>query len=274
MNKSSANRPEVGKKMYHINIEEGQLPKYVLLPGDPGRVEDICRYMDDTTIISSHREFRIARGSFEGIDIGVCSTGIGGPSTAIALEELSAIGCDTFIRVGSTGAIPKGIDCGDLIINTASIGLGGTTKEYICPEYPSNADIEVTLAMLTACERMGATYHMGIAASTDSFYVGQGRKALNGYFPSEKSNLMEDLKNANVLNFEMESATLFTLSNLFDLRAGSICAVFANRAADVFERKGEENAILAALKSIEILNEWDNAKRKKGKRYFYPDILL
>jgi len=273
MSYKSAFRPEVEGKRYHINLEEGQLPRYVLLPGDPDRVDEICSFLNGSSAISSHREFKIAKGTYGGVELGICSTGIGGPSTAIAIEELASIGCDTFIRVGSTGAINKDIGCGELIVNTSSVNLGGTAKEYVRAEYPSCSNHEVTLALIQSCELNNFHYHVGIGASTDSFYVGQARPALNGYIPSDKENLIEDLRDANVLNFEMEASTLFTLSNLFGLRSGSVCAVYANRETDVFEVKGESDAILSALGAVKILNEWDNAKIYRNKRFFYPGLL-
>ncbi|MBN1785915.1 MAG: nucleoside phosphorylase [Candidatus Methanofastidiosa archaeon] len=273
MSDSLADRPEPGGKMYHLSISKGELPNYVLLPGDPGRVDGICKCLEDPEIVSSHREYRIARGRIGDVEIGVCSTGIGGPSTAIALEELARVGCDTFIRVGSTASLRKGIGCGELIINTASLGLGGTTKEYVAPEYPANADYEVTQALIQSCEENGIAYHVGIAASTDSFYLGQARPGLNDFFPSSKEHFISDLRKCNIMNFEMEAATLFTLCNIYGLRSGSVCVVYANRETNAFSPIGQEDAITSAIGALSILHVWDKAKNLHSKKHFYPDLL-
>ncbi len=216
---------------------------------------------------NAHREVQ------GGVPISVTSTGIGGPSTAIAVEELAAIGADTFIRVGSTGAIQPGMEIGDLIIAKAAVRLEGTSKQYVRVEYPAVADLEVTLALIEAAETLGMRYHLGITASTDSFYLGQGgRPGLNGYFPSFARSIMDDLRQANVTNFEMEAATLYTLANIYGLRAGGcVCAVFANRVTDEFGKAGgEKEAAQVASEAVKILAEWDEEKEKAGKKVWFP----
>jgi len=273
MSKLSANRPEPGGKMYHISLSKGELPPYVLLPGDPGRVGKIGKLLGDYEMISHNREFKAAKCVYDGMEIGICSTGIGGPSTAIAIEELASIGCHTFVRVGTTGCLSEGIQCGDLVINHASVRCEGTSKEYVIPEYPACASHEVTLALIQACEARGYEFHVGIGASTDSFYVGQSRPGFGGFLPSFKKELLNDLRDANVLNFEMESSTIFTLCNLYGLRAGCIGAAIANRETDEFKDVGMENAIYSSARSLKTLSRWDSLKKKHSKKYFYPDLL-
>ncbi|NJE30612.1 uridine phosphorylase [Thermococcus sp. 18S1] len=269
----SADRPQTEEGyQYHIACKPGDVSRYVLLPGDPERVPKISSLWDEAREIAFHREYRTHTGKYKGVPISVTSTGIGGPSTAIAIEELAAIGADTFIRVGSTGAIQPGMEIGDLIIAKAAVRLEGTSKQYVRVEYPAVADLEVTLALIEAAETLGVRYHLGITASTDSFYLGQGRPGLKGYFPSFAKHIMDDLRQANVTNFEMEAATLYTLSSIYGLRAGCVCSVFANRVTNEFGKAGEKEAALVASEAVKILAEWDEEKEKAGKKVWFPGL--
>jgi len=268
----SAERPQTEEGyQYHIACKPGDVARYVLLPGDPERVPKISSLWDEAREIAFHREYRTHTGKYKGVPISVTSTGIGGPSTAIAIEELAAIGADTFIRVGSTGAIQPGMEIGDLIIAKAAVRLEGTSKQYVRVD-PASADLEVTLALIEAAETLGVRYHIGITASTDSFYLGQGRPGLNGYFPSFARNVVDDLRQARVTNFEMEAATLFTLANIYGLRAGCVCAVFANRVTNEFGKAGEKEAAMVASEAVKILAEWDEEKERKGKKVWFPGL--
>ncbi len=269
----SADRPQTKEGyQYHIACRPGDVARYVLLPGDPERVPKISSLWDEAEEIAFHREYRTHTGRYKGVQISVTSTGIGGPSSAIAVEELATIGADTFIRVGSTGAIQPGMEIGDLIIARAAVRLEGTSKQYVRVEYPAAADLEVTLALIEAAESLGVRYHLGITASTDSFYLGQGRPGLKGYFPSFAKNILDDLRQANVTNFEMEAATLFTLASIYGLRAGCVCAVFANRVTNEFGKAGEKEAALVASEAVKILAEWDEEKEKAGKKVWFPGL--
>ncbi|WP_297519132.1 uridine phosphorylase [Thermococcus sp.] len=269
----SAERPQTEEGyQYHIACKPGDVARYVLLPGDPERVPKISSLWDEAKEIAFHREYRTHTGKYKGVPISVTSTGIGGPSTAIAVEELAAIGADTFIRVGSTGAIQPGMEIGDLIIARAAVRLEGTSKQYVRVEYPAVADLEVTMALIEAAESLGVRYHLGITASTDSFYLGQGRPGLNGYFPSFARNILDDLRQARVTNFEMEAATLYTLANIYGLRAGCVCAVFANRITNEFGKAGEREAALVASEAVKILHEWDEEKEKAEKKVWFPGL--
>lgn len=270
----SASEPRVDGEFYHVRVEPGEIAEYVLLPGDPDRVLKIARYWDEGREISFHREFRVWTGKVGGKPISACSTGIGAPSAAIAIEELARAGGRTFIRVGSTGAIQKDIGLGDIIISTAAVRLEGTSRQYVIDGYPASANYEVTLALIQAAETLGLRYHIGITASTDSFYVGQGRKGFRGYSWSFSEKILSDLQSMNVLNLEMETSVIFTLASMYGLRAGSVCAVFANRVEDKFGVLGEEDAIKTAIEAVKILYEWDELKSIYGKRYFYPDLRI
>ncbi|WP_292320191.1 uridine phosphorylase [Caldisphaera sp.] len=271
----SAKKPETKEgKQYHISLSSGEVSKYVLLPGDPDRVDIITSYMDSYKIISSHREYRTANGKYKGVDISVTSTGIGGPSISIALEELLRIGSNTFIRVGTSGALQSYIDIGDLIIGTGSYRLDGASSDYVEKAYPAVASFEIVNALIQAAESLNIRYHVGLVASTDTFYVGQGRPGFNGYLPKNKENIVEELMKLNVMAFEMEAATLFTLSQIFNARAGCVCAAIANRIKDEFiPNVGINNASKVALEAIKLLSEWDELKEKYNKKWFYPGLL-
>ena len=193
---------------------------------------------------------------------------------AIAVNEAANIGVKTFIRAGSTGAIQRNIRCGDVIISTAAVRLDGTSNCYVIPEFPAVASYEVVMALITAAEELGIfNYHVGITVTTADFYAGQNRCSLEGHVPLN-SNLMPMLQRAGVLNFEMETATLYTLAELFGLRAGAVCAVYANRCTNEFEAgAGEENAIRIANEAVKILSGWDATKRKRRKRWLFPSIV-
>ncbi len=259
---------------YHIQCKPGDVAPYVLLPGDPDRVARISKYWDERREVARHREYVTHTGKYKGAPISATSTGIGCPAAAIAVEELLRVGAHTFIRVGTTGAIQPEIKVGDLVISRAAVRLDGTSKQYVRVEYPAVAHHEVVLALIEAAEALGVRYHVGITASTDSFYTGQARPGFKGYSQSWMKNLIPDLRAARVLNFEMEASTIFTLSNIYGARAGAVCAVLANRVTDEFVMDaGVEDAIKVANEAVKILYEWDKIKEEKGKPHLYPSLL-
>ena len=152
--------------------------------------------------------------------------------------------------------------------------LDGISEHYIEVEYPAVANYEILLALIEAAENLGVKYHVGITATSSDFYAGQARPSFSGFKESETDNLMQMLQKANVLNFEMECATLFVLSSLFELRAGAVCAVYGNRITNKFKPgAGEENCIKVANEAVKILSDWDQAKQKKKKKWLYPSML-
>jgi len=265
--KVSARKPVTeDRKQYHLEVKEGDVAKTVLLPGDPQRIERISSLWDSFKEVATHRQFVTHTGKYKDVDISACSTGIGGPGMAIVVEELANVNVDTFIRVGSCATLKKEIEIGDLIISTAAVRLDGTSKQYVRTEYPASASYEAILALVEATENLGFTYHLGISASTDSFYLGQSRPGYSGYFQSFSTTLIDDLQRANVANFEMEAATLFTLGNIYGFRTGAVCAVYANRVRDEFEVKGEMDVIKCGNEAVKILSEMDT--ERGGKRYW------
>jgi uridine phosphorylase len=244
------------------------------MPGDPDRVPKIAQFWDSAEEIAVNREFRSFTGKYKGVPISALSTGIGPASMAIAVNEASAVGVKTFIRVGSTGAIQKNINCGDVIISSAAVRLDCTSNCYIIPEYPAVASYEALLALVEAAEALGIdSYHVGVTATTADFYAGQSRKT-SASFCSNTENLLITLQKAEVLNFEMETATLYVLASLFALRAASVCAVYANRITGEFRTgTGEEKAIKIANEAVKILCEWDAVKRKRNRKWLFPSLI-
>jgi uridine phosphorylase len=270
---SKATRPELaGKVQYHIRCGEGDVAPYCLLPGDPARVSMIATNWDESREVASYREHVTMTGRAGGVPITACSTGAGGPSTASAFEELSELGAHTFIRVGTTAAIQPDIACGDLIITEAAVRHDGTSDQYVEPAYPAAADGEVTLALIEAAERLGVSYHVGVTCCTASFYTGQGRPGFGGYRQSSMDTLVSDLQQARVLNFEMEGSTIMVMGRLFGLRTGSVLAAIANRVTDTFEYRGVEECCRVAVEAVKILARWDEVKRARGKRRWFPSL--
>ena len=271
----SALTPETAEGLqYHIRLKPGDVPRYVLLPGDPGRVPLIASSWDGGRKISEHRGYVCYVGKYRGVDIAAISTGIGGPSTAIAIEELLRVGADTFIRVGTTGALQEYIKLGDVVISTAAVRFDGVSRIYVDPEYPAVASYDVLLALMEAAEVLGVRYHVGITASSDSFYVGQGRPGFRGYLPDRWRGIEVKLKELNVLNFEMEASTIFTLANIYGARAGAVCAVIANRVTNEFDpHAGITEAIKVANEAVRILHEWDELLRSSGRKYLTFSVL-
>jgi len=264
-----------GGLQMHLKIRPGEVPRYVLTPGDPGRVPVIGEAWDSWEDVAHFREYRTIRGKVDGIDIAACSHGVGGPSTDIAVVELSNCGADTFIRVGSCAALQPEMAPGDLIIASGALRLTGTVDAYVGKEYPAVADHEVLMALIQAAEDLGETYHVGLAASVDSFYAGEVNPMPGGFWQSRMDTVLDDLRRARVANFEMEAATIFTLCQLFGFRGGMICSVGANRATR--ERADSADSIRrccrVASRAVVILAGWDARKAAAGKRHFHPGLL-
>lgn len=269
----AADRPvTAGGTQYHLHLASGDLAPTVLLPGDPGRVPVLSGAWDTAVDVAHHREYRSMRGTYRNVPTSACSTGIGGPSTEIALNELAAIGCDTFVRLGTTGSLQEQLRVGDIVISTASVRWDGASDSYAPPAFPAVASYEVVLALAEACEQLGMTYHLGISAATASFYSGQSRPAFNEYV-GVADDRVERLQAMGVLNFEMESATVFTLSSLFGLRGGAACIVVADRFRNEFQPEGADEALakLGAEATV-ALAEMDASKHAAGRQWYLPSL--
>lgn len=272
----NASRPtDKNGKQYHIACGKGDVARYVLLPGDPKRVEKIAKTWDSWKFVADYREHVTYTGKIGDMDISACSTGAGGGSTASAIEDLAEIGCDTLIRVGTCGTIQKHIKPGDLIICTGAVRMEGTSDSYVTNSYPALANYEVTLALIEAAEQLGYTYHVGIGYTAASFFCGQGRPGYKGYSQSFMKTLVSDMQAAGVLNFEMEAATVLTISSLYNLRAGAIFTVVANRVDNSFmyTDKTVDRSIEVANLAMQNLYNWDRKKEASGKKYFFPSLL-
>jgi len=259
---------------YHVELEPGDVADSVLLPGNPERVDKVTPLWDDHEAVAHHREYRTATGTYDGAPISVTSTGIGSPSAAIAVEELARVGADTFIRVGSCGAIQPEMDVGDLVITRGAVRQEGTSKEYVREDYPAVADEEVVSALIAAAERLDHDYHVGLTMSADSFYAGQGREGFEGFEAAGSETLVEDLKEANVLNIEMETAAICTLANVYGLRAGAVCSVFANRTTGEFMTEGESVAAETASLAVKLLAKMDEVKEEAGADRWHAGLSL
>jgi uridine phosphorylase len=259
---------------YHVGVGPDDVADAVLLPGDPDRVEKVTALWDEAEEVARHREYRTATGRYDGAPLSVTSTGIGSPSTAIAVEELARVGVETFVRVGSCGAIQPEMAVGDLVITSAAVRQEGTSEEYVREDYPAAAHDEVVSALVAAAERLGHDYHVGVTLSTDSFYAGQGRPGVGGFRAAGSDSLIEDLRAARVKNVEMEAAALLTLGNLYGLRAGAVCTVYADRVTGEFRAEGESAAAETASLAVALLREMDAVKREAGVDRWHAGLSL
>jgi len=259
---------------YHLEVGPGDVAPSVLLPGDPERVETIVDDWEAAEIRGSHREYRTATGSHEGTPISVTSTGIGSPSAAIAVEELARVGADTLLRVGSCGSIVPEAAVGDLVITTGAVRQEGTSKEYVREDYPASADHQVVSALVAAAEELGYDYHLGVTCSTDSFYAGQSRPGFDGFEARDSEATIEELREAGVVNFEMEASAIMTLAGLYGLRAGAVCTVYANRVTGEFRTEGEAKAAETASLAAAILARMDRKKAEAGADRWTADMSL
>lgn len=215
---------------YHLHIEEGDVAPCVLLPGDPARVETIASHWDDAHHVATNREYVTYTGTYRGAPISCTSTGIGAPSTSIAMEELARCGATTFLRVGTCGTFLDHVRNGDMAIFDSAVRLDGASLGYAPPEFPAVASHEVTAAAIAAAENMELSYHVGTTRSADTFYARHPRpgSSFGGFWQSGWASHFEDLKRLNVLGAEMEASVIFVLARIWGLRAGGFSVVLDN----------------------------------------------
>lgn len=218
------------EKMMHIQCKKGDIGRYVILPGDPKRVEKIASYLDNPVKIAENREFVTYTGLLEGVKVSVCSTGIGGPSAVIAMEELVKCGADTFIRVGTCGGISEEVLPGDIIIASAAVRQEGTGLHYMPIEFPAAADIKVLFELIASAKDLKLRYHSGIVQSKDSFY-GQHEPDRMPTAP-ELVYKWNAWKQAGVLASEMETAALFVAASVLHVRCGAVFLLIWNQERD------------------------------------------
>ncbi len=264
-------------RQYHIDLAPGELSEYVLMVGDPQRsVRAAESYLKDIRVSRHNREFYSYTGMYKGLEVTIMSTGIGPSNTEIAVIECSQIAKKpVFIRVGTCGSLQPQIKLGDMIISSAAVRLEDTSTYFVHEGYPSVANYEVLIALLSACESEKLSYHVGITGTASGFYGAQGRKIPGVHL--RYPNLQEDLAEMNVANFEMESSTLFTLTTMMGLRASTLCLAIAQRQTGGFispemKKEGEHQALTAGLDGLVELAKMDAAKAKAGKRYWVPSL--
>lgn len=250
---------------YHIGVAKGEVGRYVILPGDPKRCEKIARYFDDPHFVADNREFTTYTGYLDGEKVSVTSTGIGGPSASIAMEELVHCGADTFLRVGTCGGMQLDVKSGDLVIATGSIRMEGTSREYAPIEFPAVANFDVALAMRQAAEKLDLSWHMGVVQSKDSFYgQHEPEKHPVGY---ELLNKWDAWIKCGALASEMESAALFIVASYLRVRAGACFLVMANQerakaGLDNHQVHDTDSAIKTAVEAIRLLIREDREKKR------------
>lgn len=219
-------------EVFHLGLTKKMLDGATLaiVPGDPERVKRIAALMADATLLARHREYTSYLGYIDGKAVVVCSTGIGGPSTSIAVEELAQLGVRTFLRVGTTGAIQAHINPGDVIVTQAAVRLDGASLHFAPMEFPAVAHFDATTAMVAACRDAGIEPHIGITASSDTFYPGQERYDTTSARVTRRfKGSMKEWQDLGVLNYEMESSTLFTMCASQGWRAACVAGVIVNR---------------------------------------------
>jgi len=241
---------------YHIHCGRGEVGRFCVLPGDPGRSEKIAAFLDGARFVAQNREFRTYTGSLSGVPVTVTSTGIGGPSAAIAMEELAAAGVDTFIRVGTCGGIDTSVRSGDVIVATAAVRMEGTSREYAPVEYPAAADFGVTEALVRAAGSLGLRWHAGVVQSKDSFYGQHSPERMP--VSRELLDKWEAWKRLGVLGSEMECAALYTVAASLRVRCGAVLNVIWNqerKAAGLSDPDDFDTGrgIRAAVEAIRLL---------------------
>ena len=247
--------------VFHLGLTKNDLQGATLaiVPGDPKRVEKIAKLMDNPVHLASLREYTSWRGEIDGKAVIVCSTGIGGPSTSIAVEELAQLGIRTFLRIGTTGAIQEHINVGDILVTTAAVRLDGASLHFAPMEFPAVSDFECMNALYKAAKDNGSTVHVGVTASSDTFYPGQERyDTYTGRVVRRFKGSMKEWQEMGVMNYEMESATLLTMCASQGLRAGMVAGVIVNRTQQEIPdaellKKTENNALGIAIEAARIL---------------------
>lgn len=250
------------EKQFHIRCQEGDVGRYCILPGDPGRCKDIAAYFENPVLISQNREYTVYTGSLLGEKVSVCSTGIGGPSASIAMEELHNIGADTFVRVGTCGGIDLNVQSGDIVIASGAIRYEHTSQEYAPIEYPAVPDFEVLTALADAAKGLKKQYHVGVVQCKDAFYGQHSPEKMPVSW--ELLQKWEAWKRLGVKASEMESAALFVVANALGCRCGSAFHVIWNQErekAGLDQKMSEDTsaAVLVGVEALKLLIERDRS---------------
>jgi len=247
--------------MYHIGVAPGQVGRYVFLPGDPKRCKKIAAYFDEPVFVADNREYVTYTGKIDGVPVSVTSTGIGGPSASIALEELKMCGADTFIRIGTAGGMDLDVQAGDVVIANAAIRMEGTSKEYAPIEWPAAADFQITSLLNQAAENLGFRHHVGVVECKDAFYGQHKPEDLPVSY--ELLNKWQSWLKLGCKASEMESAALFTVAAYLRVRIGSVLFIMSNqeRVKQGLTNEIEhdtDKAIKTAIEAVRLLIKQDN----------------
>ena len=257
------NYSEIEGKQYHLQVGKGDVGRYVIMPGDPKRCAKIAQYFDDARLVADSREYVTYTGYLDGEMVSVTSTGIGGPSAAIAMEELVMSGADTFIRIGTCGGMQTEVMSGDVVIATGAIRMEGTSREYAPVEYPAVADYQLVNALVAGAKTLEQRYHVGVVQCKDSFYGQHSPETKPVSY--ELLRKWEAWKRLGCLASEMESAALFVVADSLHVRAGSCFLVVANQER---EREGLANPVvhdtdMAIRVSVEAIRNLIAADRQQ-----------
>ena len=252
-------------------LDKGQVADYVIVPGSQNRIAMIVSHWEESRMLAHHYEFLVHSGTLDGQPITTCSTGIGGRSTSIAIDEMASLGAKTFIRIGVTGGIQPDMAVGDLVIASGAVRMDKTSEHYVFLEYPAVADIEVTWALIAAAETQGCNYHVGIGATASSFYAGQGITCFDGYRNSKMNSVASDIQAANVYDWDSETATIFTLCSLYGLRAGRINVIVDDPDTGLYNPIGEEKAVKVVTEAVRLLMKWDKINLETNQDVMLPE---
>ena len=249
-------------RQYHIACRPGDIGRYVLLPGDPGRVPLIASFLDAPRPVAQNREFVTYTGALDGEPVSVCSTGIGAPSTAIAVEELVAIGADTFIRVGRSGGLQPHLEVGSIVVATGAVRDEGTSRAYLPIEFPAVAELGVVNALVAAAAALGLVHHHGIIESKDSFYAEVRPESMP--IAEELEARWRAYRRAGVLCSEMEAAALFTIASARHVRAGCVVQISDNQFAGshLGPEPSMEDTIRVSIAAVRQLIAQDRLTRR------------
>ena len=256
------NYSEDASRQYHIQVAKGEVGRYVIMPGDPKRCVKIAQYFDNPVLIADNREYITYTGTLDGVKVSVTSTGIGGPSASISMEELSRCGADTFVRIGTCGGMQPEVKSGDIVIATGAIRMEGTSREYAPIEYPAVANFEVTTALVQAAKALGKRTQVGVVQCKDAFYGQHSPERMPVSY--ELLNKWEAWKRLHVKASEMESAALFVVADALNCRCGSCFHVVWNQErekAGLDQDMSEDttSAVQVGVEALKLLIQADRA---------------
>lgn len=252
--------------------QPGDVAPYVLVTGSKDRVRSFARHWDTSRQIADHYEFLLYTGTYAGFPISSCSTGIGGMSVSIAIEELASLGANTFLRVGVTSPMIDELEYGELVIAKGAVRWDGTSQDYVRAEYPATAHFEVVMACISASERLGYRYKVGVIG--DQASLGPEREdGYRGFLGRRTREMHRALYDVGVIDGTGEAATMFVQSSIYGFRAGVVNVNSLDKANSRWDPQADEKVVDVGLETMRILAAWDQQKAAKGMRFIVPEIL-